>query len=131
MPETSSSEEEEERVVEIKPVNPYIAHQVKVPGAHEEVVEIKPVNPYINKIKTQEPIGQEEVVEIKPPSPYVTQTKTTQPPSTSRAPTDGNHPTEEKKIVEYYIPIIQDIDDEKVVYAASKYNFIFFFFTNV
>lgn len=121
---------EEEQVVEIKPVNPYLAHQIKAtppPPSQEEALEIKPpLRAYIAKIKTQRPIAQEDddqVIEIKPANHYVNQIKTTQAPPTSLAPVDPGHQNEEKKIVEYYIPIIQDIDDDddKVVYNPSKF----------
>lgn len=111
--------EEEERVVEIKPLNPYVAHQIKVPAPQDELLEIKPINTYSSKIKTPVAISQDEVVEIKPQSPYINQIKTTQAPAT-QVPIDIGHTNEDKKIVEYYIPIIQDIDDEKVVYEPSK-----------
>ena len=59
----------------------------------ENVVEIKPINRYSTKVKTQTP------------SP---------PPSEK---------SEGKKTVEYYVPIIQDID-ENVPYNTGKKSFV-------
>ncbi|KAJ8667216.1 hypothetical protein QAD02_008878 [Eretmocerus hayati] len=101
-----------EQLLQIRPVDSYSDRvKVEVPVSRDKMVEIKPIGPY-NTVPVEDhtPISQEEeVVEIKPKSPYVKPIRTQ-----SEAPPQNfadKPPSEEKKIVEYYIPIIQDIDE--------------------
>ncbi|CAB0036023.1 unnamed protein product, partial [Trichogramma brassicae] len=102
-PQRSNSEQ----LVEIKPANRYVtlaASAVQLPPQEkaEQVVEIKPVNRYLAQIiKNQTAVAAQAT-----PLPAVV--PTTETPS-----------TESKDIVEYYVPVVQDID-EGVTYAADK-----------
>uniref|UniRef100_A0ABD2WRZ2 Uncharacterized protein n=1 Tax=Trichogramma kaykai TaxID=54128 RepID=A0ABD2WRZ2_9HYME len=101
-PQRSNSEQ----VVEITPANRYVtlaASAVQLPPQEkaEQVVEIKPVNRYLAQIIKNQTTA---VAQATPPAVV----PTTETPS-----------TESKDIVEYYVPVVQDID-EGVTYAADK-----------
>ncbi|OXU29184.1 hypothetical protein TSAR_011281, partial [Trichomalopsis sarcophagae] len=96
----------------------YQATQLSV-TPHNELVQINPASAYINHIKSQMPAPipaaplphHEDPIEVKPLRQYI------QPQTEAPAPP---RPPVNDKIIEYYVPIVQDIDVEKPTYNPVK-----------
>lgn len=91
------------QLLELNPLRHYTKTQV--PAPHEEAVEINHPRPYL---KTQIPVPHEQAVDIKPPSNhYVNQIK-------------PQSPEVSDKVIEYYVPIVQDIEEQKVAFNPGE-----------
>ncbi|XP_011501875.1 PREDICTED: uncharacterized protein LOC105365418 [Ceratosolen solmsi marchali] len=83
----------------------------------KEYVEIKAANPYVNQFKTQTSNAHQELVDRQSINRYIDQIKSQTPTASEASAKPSSIPD---KIVEYYIPIVQEINEDKVTVNADK-----------
>jgi hypothetical protein len=88
----------------------YEATQIST-APRKDFIEIKAENPYLNEFKSQTPIVHQEMINQQSVHRYINQMKI-QTPTPLQA--NSKIPNVPNKIVEYYIPIVQDIDEDKI-----------------